>query len=88
MTRQKVSCRVDSEYVATLKANYAYSGLDIDHELGKMDAWLSARPRRLKSRRFVVAWLNRICKKEVTDDRWGGFDKRDYREGVREDGSF
>ncbi|WP_367871658.1 helix-turn-helix domain-containing protein [Luteolibacter sp. Populi] len=50
----------DAEFVATLKANPAYAGTSIDAELGKMQAWLLANPGRRFTRRFVVAWLNRI----------------------------
>ena len=48
----------DDQFIETLKNSNAYAGIDIDVELGKMDAWLSTRPRRKKTRRFVVNWLN------------------------------
>ena len=52
----------DDQFIATLRANGAYQGIDIDRELGRMDAWLltpKGRGRK-KTRRFVVNWLNRI----------------------------
>jgi hypothetical protein len=52
----------EAEWLATIKANKAYSHIDIDAELDKMDAWLSTRPSRQKTRRFVVNWLNKIDK--------------------------
>jgi hypothetical protein len=58
-TRVKLA---DVEFVAALKANPAYAGIDIDREFGKMDAWLST-PRgrgKQKTRGFVVNWLNRV----------------------------
>ena len=50
------------DFIQSLKTNTAYSHINIDQELGKMDAWLLARPGRKKTRRFIVAWLNRIEK--------------------------
>jgi hypothetical protein len=52
----------DEEFVKKLKNNSAYAGIDIDRELGKMDAWLATRPGRQKTRQFVVNWLNKIDK--------------------------
>lgn len=52
----------DAEFIAELKKNPAYRHIDIDRELGKMDAWLlTPRARgRSKTRDFAVNWLNRI----------------------------
>lgn len=52
----------NGNFIAALKANQAYAGIDIDRELGRMDAWLStpAGRSRKKTRRFIVNWLNRI----------------------------
>ena len=58
--RQRENPDPDAEFVATLKANPAYAAMPIDAELGKMQAWLLANPGRRFTRRFVVAWLNRI----------------------------
>jgi hypothetical protein len=46
-------------FLAQLHGNPAFRGLDVAAELGRMDAWLAAHPRRRKTRRFVVGWLNR-----------------------------
>ncbi|WHZ16877.1 MAG: hypothetical protein OJF52_003727 [Nitrospira sp.] len=51
----------DAEFLNTLRLNPAYKHLDLDAELGKMDAWL-ATPRgkgKQKTRQRVVNWLNR-----------------------------
>ncbi len=48
------------DFLKTLKTNQVYKGIDIDRELGKMDNWLLIHPGRQKTRRFIVAWLNRI----------------------------
>jgi hypothetical protein len=60
------SASVDSKegenFVQTLKANPAYKGIDIDREMGRMNAWLST-PRgkgRKLTKIFVVNWLNKI----------------------------
>ena len=50
------------DFLTTLKENASYSHIDIDTELGKMDAWLLAHPGRQKTKRFVVNWLNKIEK--------------------------
>ena len=52
----------DAEFIASIKQNIAYKGIDIDRELGRMDAWLST-PKgrgRQKTRAFIVNWLNKI----------------------------
>lgn len=51
----------NEDFITTLKANKAYAHIDIDRELGKMDAWLSTNNRK-KTRKFVVNWLNKIDK--------------------------
>ncbi len=48
------------DWIVTLKTNPAYAHLNIDTELAKMDAWLSTKPGRKKTRQFVVNWLNKI----------------------------
>jgi len=52
----------DDEFLKDLKTNPVYRGIDIDRELGKMDAWLSTHKGRQKTRRFIVNWLNKIDK--------------------------
>lgn len=60
--KQKGVKLADAEFIAELKGNVAYRHIDIDRELGKMDAWLSLpkNSSRKKTRQFVVNWLNRI----------------------------
>lgn len=50
----------ESEWLAKLVSNPAYTHIAIDRELAKMDAWLSTQPGRTKSRRFIINWLNKI----------------------------
>lgn len=50
----------DEAFIASLRSNPAYEHIDFDRELGKMDAFLLTRPGRQKTRRFIVAWLNRV----------------------------
>ena len=52
----------DEEFIQKLKENPAYKEIDIDQELGKIDAWLLT-PRgagKKKSRQRIVNWLNRV----------------------------
>lgn len=51
----------DEEFIKAIKSNPAYKGIDVDLELGKMDAWFLT-PKgygRKKTRKFVLNWLNR-----------------------------
>ena len=50
----------DDAFLAALKANPGYKGIDIDREMGKLDAWLlTPRGRgKLKSQQRIVNWLN------------------------------
>jgi uncharacterized protein YdaU (DUF1376 family) len=48
----------DEEWLESLKGHYPH--LDIESESRKMDAWLSTRRGKQKTRRFIVNWLNRI----------------------------
>lgn len=52
----------DEEWLRSIGANEAYAGIDIRLELARMDAWLSTRPGRKKTRKFIVNWLNRVDK--------------------------
>jgi len=50
----------DIDFIQVLKENPAYQGIDIDREIGKLDAWLIT-PRgkgKQKTRQRVVNWLN------------------------------
>lgn len=49
----------DDEFVAELKINPAYAHINFEAELGKMQAWLLAHPRRQLTRAFMVNWLNK-----------------------------
>jgi hypothetical protein len=57
----------DIDFITSLKTNTSYKHINIDIELGKMDAWISARPGRQKTRRFIVNWLNKIDKPIVIE---------------------
>lgn len=51
----------DTDFLQALRENIAYTRLNIDHELARMDAWLQT-PRgrgKKKTRGRIVAWLNR-----------------------------
>lgn len=58
--RPKADPKPAEDWLTTLKANPAYQHLNIDTELAKMDAWLSTKPGRKKTKSFVVNWLNKI----------------------------
>ena len=52
----------DEEFLKTLADNSAYRGIDVNREIGKMQAWLSTpkgRGRKL-TRAFIVNWLNKV----------------------------
>lgn len=57
----KSTSLTDEQFLASLRQNGAYTGIDLHRELAKMDAWLTANPQRKKTRRFVVNWLNRAA---------------------------
>lgn len=50
----------DEEFWEALRTNLAYSHLDLPVENSKMDGWLLAHPHRVKTRKFIINWLNRI----------------------------
>lgn len=52
----------DDQFLEELKKNAAYKGIDIDREMGKLDAWLLT-PKGLgkkKTRGRMVNWLNGV----------------------------
>lgn len=49
----------DNDFISSLKTNKAFSHINIEHELLKMDAWVSTHKGRQKTRRFIVNWLNK-----------------------------
>jgi len=77
----------DEEFLKKLESNPAYKEIDIKRELDKMDAWLSTRPGRKKTRRFIVNWLNKIDKplksKPYKEPHWTDDPKtkKDFIEG-------
>lgn len=66
----------DDEFIASLKENPAYKGIDIEKELGKMKAWLmTPRGKRRKlTRGFIVNWLNKIDKPIEIEDQYEGYE--------------
>ncbi len=56
---------VDSEWIASLKADKTYAGVDVDRELGKMHNWCKIRQLTPSRRRFIN-WLNRAEKPMTT----------------------
>jgi hypothetical protein len=56
----------DEEWLAQLRQNEAYAGIDIDDQMKRMDAWLSCHKGRQKTRRFIVNWLNKVEKPVAT----------------------
>lgn len=53
-----IASSCDSEWIASLSANEAYSGIDIKRELAKMNTWCATNQKRPSRKRFI-AWLNR-----------------------------
>lgn len=47
------------DFVASLRANPAYSHIDLDVELAKAEAWAANHGKRF-TRKFVTDWMNRI----------------------------
>jgi len=62
-TKRAVSM-ADNEFINALKQNPAYRGIDIDREIGKLDAWLlTPRGRgKKKTQQRLVNWLNKAEK--------------------------
>ncbi len=50
--------QTDEEWLKEIRQHYP--GINVDAELRKMDAWISTRPGKQKTRRFIVNWLNRV----------------------------
>lgn len=73
----------DDAFLADLRKNDGYRGIDIDRELGRMKAWLSTArgARRSLTRQFVVNWLNKI------DLPLNGHDKITHPESSRSRGT-
>jgi len=54
----KKSFLLDEEFWAEMRRHYP--DIDVEAESRKMDAWLLARPGRMKTRKFVIGWLNKV----------------------------
>jgi hypothetical protein len=52
--------QTDEDWLADTKQ--AYSWVDWDTEMVKMQAWLSAHPGRKMTRTFILGWVNKIQK--------------------------
>ena len=48
----------DEEFWTKMRLHYP--DIDVEAEHRKMEAWLLARPRRKKTRPFVISWLNKV----------------------------
>jgi hypothetical protein len=57
----EVSATSDKDWIAELAANPAYAALNVEVELGKMQAWCATNGRQATRRRFIN-WLNRAEK--------------------------
>lgn len=61
VTKKSVTAHLtDLDFIKELKNNPAYKHVNIDRELGKMEAWLLTHRGRQKTRKFIVNWLNKI----------------------------
>ncbi len=70
------------DFLEGLRGNAAYKGIDIDREIGKMQAWLSTpkgKGRKL-TKGFVVNWLNKIDVEIATPERPKTRADRDWEE--------
>lgn len=75
------------DFMTSLKENPAYSHIDIENELSKMDAWL-LMPRnkgRKKTSRFILNWLNKIEKPMKIKPR-AGDDYPTYKQVMKHQG--
>lgn len=54
--------KINEAWIADIKRHYPTT--DVDQELRNMDAWLANNPKRRKTRKFIVGWLNR-CQPEL-----------------------
>jgi hypothetical protein len=72
------------QFVRTLKDNTAYKGIDIDREMGKLDAWLLTRPREKKTKRRIVNWLNTAVDRAGFATLGSGSKRSDDYFGVRD----
>lgn len=66
--KETANAENDLVFFESLKTNQAYKHIDLNTELCKMDAWLSAHAGRKKTKRFVLNWLNKIEVPLPTED--------------------
>ena len=59
---KRIAKPVNIAWIDDIKRHYPTT--DVDDELRKMDAWLANNPKRRKTRKFIVGWLNR-CQPEL-----------------------
>lgn len=57
--RRASTQQTDETFIASLKANAAYEGIDVDRELGKAQSWCLVHRRQCNAK-FFVNWLNRV----------------------------
>jgi hypothetical protein len=48
------------DFIAKLKQDPAYKGIDIDRELLKAQSWIKAHPGRKMTHRFFLNWINKV----------------------------
>ena len=63
--KPKVPKIPDDEWMASLKANPEYSGINIDSEFRRASEWIAKNPGRQLSRPFFTNWLSK-CEKPLT----------------------
>jgi hypothetical protein len=63
--KPKAPKMTDEEWMASLKANPEYSGINIDAEFRRATEWINKNPPRQMSRQFFTNWLDR-CEKPLT----------------------
>lgn len=83
--KKKQKITDDEFFVEALKKSPAYEGINIEKELLKMDMWLLTPngKGRKKTHKFILSWLNRAERNINT-----GLSRKDYNEGVGDDGKF
>ena len=50
----------EGDFIQSLKSNPAYTHINLDHEFKRIDDWLKRHPDRMKTRAFVLRWLQKI----------------------------
>lgn len=60
--KKRVASVTDGDWLASLKSDPLYAGIDIGTELEKATRWIGANPSRKLTRRFFTSWLSRAEK--------------------------